>query len=220
MSRALHCRNLILAFLFAFTFIGCGGDANRNPPPAPNTTDESAQNSSPAAPELTADGKQRVAVVFSGGHETNPIDHGRPVALIGPALGVTPETFREAFSDVRPSPGGAPPSRERAMSNKETLMKVLAPHGITNEQLDTVSNYYRYNPSRGEMWPTRPAKAVAIVENGVVTNFEITDGGSGYSSPPVVRVPDVDNATFEVQLSFGKQLDKNGSVTAISVENR
>ncbi|MCA9029311.1 MAG: hypothetical protein KDA66_00805 [Planctomycetaceae bacterium] len=219
MSNNVHHNSMLIAVFVCTLLIGCGGE-NRNPPPAPNSTNESAEGSAPVVPKVTADGKLRVAVVFSGGHETDPIDHGRPVALIGPALGVTPETFREAFSDVRPSPGGAPPSRERAMSNKETLMKVLAPHGITNEQLDTVSNYYRYNPSRGEMWPTRPAKAVAIVENGVVTNFEITDGGSGYSSPPVVRVPDVDNATFEVQLSFGKQLDKNGSVTAISVENR
>ncbi|MCA9046182.1 MAG: hypothetical protein KDA69_17770, partial [Planctomycetaceae bacterium] len=73
---------------------------------------------------------------------------------------------------------------------------------------------------RGEMWPTRPAKAVAIVENGVVTSFEITDGGAGYSSPPSVTVPGVANAALEVQLSFGKQLDQNGSVTAINVENR
>src|SRR5581483_6178092 len=39
-------------------------------------------------------------VVFSAGHETDPRDGGRPVALIAAALGVKPEVFRAAFRGV------------------------------------------------------------------------------------------------------------------------
>ncbi|NBQ65466.1 MAG: hypothetical protein EBT95_08050 [Verrucomicrobia bacterium] len=36
----------------------------------------------------------RVPVVFSGGHETDPRDHGRPVVLIAGALGVSRSSSR------------------------------------------------------------------------------------------------------------------------------
>ncbi len=161
--------------------------------------------------------KGRIPVVFSAGHETNPVDHGRPVALIGPALGVDPEVFRKAFRNVRPAPGGTAPDRKRVMENKRALMKVLAPHRVTNERLDAVSDYYRYNRGRGEMWPTEPAVAHALLENGVVTGFEISTGGSGYSSPPTISVPGVRDFDAKVQLSFSQQFDRNGSVTAITL---
>src|SRR5689334_18899152 len=66
----------------------------------------------------------QVPVNFSGGHDTDARDHGRPVALVAGALGVKPEVFREAFSGVRPAKNGKP-SGEEARKNKEALMKVL-----------------------------------------------------------------------------------------------
>ena len=83
------------------------------------------------------------SVVFTGGYETDLRDHGRPVALIAAALGVEPEVFRQAFSNVKPARGGAP-SAARVRANKEVLMSALGKQGITNDRLDTVSNYYRY----------------------------------------------------------------------------
>jgi hypothetical protein len=177
-----------------------------------------AKPSSDGQGDLT-NGRARIPVVFSKGHETNPVDHGRPVTLIGPVLGVSPEIFREAFSRVRPARAGMAPSHNRVMENKKALMRVLAPHRVTNERLDTASNYYRYNRSRGEMWPTDSATAYALVHNGEITGFEITDGGSGYSSRPIVTVPGVNKFAAEVQMSFSQQFDKNGSVTAITLMN-
>src|SRR5438552_11396179 len=60
----------------------------------------------------------RVPVVFSGGHETDLRDGGRPVVLIAAALGVTPEVFREAFSHVRPAPAGREPEPGQVRQNK------------------------------------------------------------------------------------------------------
>src|SRR5262245_37904643 len=83
--------------------------------------------------------ESRLPVTFSGGHETDSRDHGRPVVLVAGALGVKPEVFREAFSGVRPAKNGKP-SGEEARRNKDALMKVLQPHGVTNDRLDEVSN--------------------------------------------------------------------------------
>jgi hypothetical protein len=164
-----------------------------------------------------ADGVTRVPVVFSGGHETDPRDRGRPVVLVAAGLGVPTEVFREAFKAVRPAPGGTKPSRERERRNKAALLKSLAKHGVTNERLDEVSDYYRYVPGRGELWTVRPAVAVALVKGEKVVGYEIKDGGSGYSSPPEVSVPNIKNARSKVKLSFGKDLEKNGSVSTITV---
>ena len=38
--------------------------------------------------------------------------------------------------------------------------------GVTNERLDEVSDYYRYQPQRGQLWRTRSAKGYAPVEDG------------------------------------------------------
>src|SRR5206468_1655940 len=93
----------------------------------------------------------KVPVVFSGGHDTDPKDRGRPVVLIAGALGVAPEVFREAFSHVHPAgPGSGGPTDAEARANKAALMNALGKYGVTNERLDTVSNYYRYVRSRGE----------------------------------------------------------------------
>src|SRR5205823_915861 len=121
-----------------------------------------------ASRDAAGAGETRVAVRFTGGHETDPQDHGRPVALIAAALGVPAEVFRAAFRNVRPAPAGQEPEPGQVRQNKEALLRALGPYGVTNERLDTVSNYYRYNRSRGEMWPTAPATADATVRNGVV----------------------------------------------------
>ncbi|MDG3007801.1 hypothetical protein [Paludisphaera mucosa] len=159
----------------------------------------------------------RVAVAFSGGHETDPRDRGRPVVLVAAGLGVSPEVFRDAFKDVRPAPAGARPSRRQEQRNKSVLLKALGKHGVTNDRLDEVSDRYRYNPGRGELWLTRPAVAFALVREGKVVGYEVVDGGSGYSSPPTVTVPDVKDAPARVDLTFGEDLERNGSIAAIAI---
>jgi hypothetical protein len=155
-------------------------------------------------------------VTFTGGYETDPRDHGRPVNLIASALGVPEKVFREAFTHVAPAAAGGRPEPGQARLNKQALLRVLGPYGVTNEQLDSVSDYYRYNPERGEMWRCAPAKAFAIVVGGVVTGFKITNPGSGYSSPPMVSIPGMNGFKAKVTLVFSKRFDTNGSVSAIT----
>jgi hypothetical protein len=162
----------------------------------------------------------RAPVVFSGGHETDPKDHGRPVVLIAAALGAPAEVFREAFRHVRPAPAGTEPDPRQVRENKAVLLAALSRYGVTNERLDTVSNYYRYVPGRGELWPTKPAAAYALLKKGAVVGYGVTTGGSGYSSPPTVTVPGLPGATAIVQLSFDKAFEKNGSVSGITVVAR
>jgi hypothetical protein len=158
----------------------------------------------------------RVPVTFSGGYETDARDGGRPVALVAGGLGVKPEVFREAFRGVTPSRNG-PPTREEAQRNKQALLKVLGPLGVTNDRLDEVSNYYRYRPQNGERWPTSPAKAEAVVEDGRIKRIVVTDGGSGYCASPKAVVAGFETAPLRVTLRFGADLKKNGSVGAIDV---
>ena len=141
-------------------------------------------------------------VTISGGHETDPIDHGRPVVLVAGGLGVTPEVFREAFS--------------RAQQNKTVLLGALAKYGITNQKLDAVSNAYRYKPGSGQLWPVKPAVIMAYVKNGAVISYEVIDGGAGYSSQPVLSVPGVRSGPVSVSLSFGQNLSSNGSITSVT----
>ncbi len=172
-----------------------------------------------AAPTLRAqsDSKSRVPLVFSGGHETDPRDRGRPVALIAAALGVPSDVFREAFSHVRPAPAGTEPDPRQVRANKDALMDALGKYNVTNRRLDTVSNYYRYVRRRGELWPTKAAKGYAVVENGKITSFVITNGGSGYSSPPTVSIPKMGRVSAKVELSFSKTFEKNGAVSAVTL---
>lgn len=160
----------------------------------------------------------RVPVVFSEGHETDPVDRGRPVVLVAGALGVAPEVFREAFSHVHPAgPDSGGPTGEEARQNKRALMSVLGKFGITNDRLDTVSNRYRYVRSHNEMWPVKAATGVALVKDGVVTGIELTSGGYGYSSAPTVTVPNAKPFTCEVKLGFAKTFEKNGAVASVTV---
>lgn len=158
----------------------------------------------------------QVPVVFSGGHETEGRDRGRPVILVASALGVPPEVFRDAFSHVRPAQAGAEPDPRQVRDNKTALMTALRRYGVTNERLDTVSNRYRYVRSRNELWPTKPATAYALVKNGVIVRYVVTDGGYGYSSPPTITVPALPATTGQAQLAFSKDFEKNGAISAIT----
>lgn len=164
-------------------------------------------------------GGDQAPLTFSGGHDTDRRDGGRPVVLVAAGLGVTPEVFREAFRGVTPSKKG-PPSREEARRNKEALMQVLAPHGITNERLDEVSNYYRYQPQRGELWTHSEAKGHAVIEGGQVKEIVITDAGSGYSSIPTVTVKGHPNVKLKVTIHFEKDLKKNGAIESVTVAEK
>ena len=160
----------------------------------------------------------RVPVVFSGGHETEGVDHGRPVILIAAALGVAPEVFREAFTHVHPAgPGSGGPTDAEARQNKAALMDALGKYGVTDERLNEVSNFYRYPPGRGGGWKNKAATANALVKDGAVIGYEITGGGSGYTTPPSVTVPNVPTAAAKVELAFGKDMDGNGAVAGITV---
>ena len=164
-------------------------------------------------------GTQRIEVVFTGGHETEPRDHGRPDILIAAALGVPAEVFREAFSHVTPASGGREPDPEQVRRNKAALMHALGPYGIDNERVNEVSNYYRYNRPKGEeVWRNTPATAYATVRDGVVIGFTIANPGSGYSSAPHVSVPGIDGLRVKVKLAFGKDFSKNGSIEELHVE--
>jgi len=157
----------------------------------------------------------RIPVVFSGGHETDPRDHGRPVELIAGALGVAPEVFRDAFSRVHPANPEKGPVPAEAQANKAALLATLGKYGVTNERLDQVSDYYRYVGSRNELWPTQPAVAYAMVQNGKIVGYEIVNGGAGYSSNPTIMVPGFSGHAL-AELAYGKSFEKNGSIRSIS----
>jgi hypothetical protein len=156
-------------------------------------------------------------VIFTGGHDIGKNDFGRPCTLIAAALGVKTEIFREAFSGVTPARGRGPTGDE-ARRNKETLLRVLAPHGVTNDRLDEVSNFYRYQPQNGELWRHRDATAHAVVEGGKVKSIVVTDAGAGYSTPPTATVKGLDGVELVVTLHFDRDLKKNGSIQAIEVK--
>lgn len=154
-------------------------------------------------------------VVFSGGDETNPVDRGRPVALIAAALGVSAEVFRDAFSRVRPAQNGRP-TAARERQNKQVLMAALAKHGITNKRLDQVSNYYRPR-IKGTPWRPSPTAATAIIKNGKVTGFKIVDAGSGYLTAPNVTVVGFPDLKVEVKIEASTDFAKNGRVAEIKI---
>lgn len=186
---------------------------NREQPSQENRGAASQPPSEPAAPAEKDPSK--VAVTFTGGYDTDPRDHGRPVVLIASALGVSSDVFRDAFSRVKPAAAGREPEPEQVRLNKQTLMHDLSPFGITNERLDTVSNFYRYSGSRGQMWRNTPATAYATIRNRVIVGITITNPGAGYSSPPKVSVTGIGDVKADVTLSFGADFSKNGSIKEI-----
>jgi hypothetical protein len=170
-----------------------------------------------AAHATTTTTTKRVSVRISGGHATDPRDGGRPVVLVAAGLGVPTAVFRQAFSAVSPAGAGEEPDPAQVQRNKAALLKVLAPYGVTNDDLDRVSDYYRYNGSAGELWPTRTATATATVKDGKVTALKLLTGGAGYSSTPTVMVPGYELGKITVKLAYGKTLTRNGRVRSLRV---
>ncbi|GGI44033.1 hypothetical protein GCM10008018_05080 [Paenibacillus marchantiophytorum] len=173
----------------------------------------------PSAPPSDSNSEQAAnTVVISGGFQTDPQDKGRPVVLIAAALGVPTEVFREAFSGVTPAGLDRGPTSEEAQKNKAALLKVLAPYGITNERLDEVSNYYRYNGRGGGLWSHTQATAALTVTDGVVTGITITNPGSGYSSNPVISVMGPNGkVTATAEVVYTKDFKTNGSISSIKL---
>ena len=124
---------LMIALSCVLDLSGVANAADAAPKPAAATTKPDA-----ARPE----GK-RVAIKFSGGHETDPRDGGRPVVLVAAGLGVPEEIFRETFTHVTPASNGREPEPEQVRKNKQALLRGLSSYGVTNDRLDTVSNFYR-----------------------------------------------------------------------------
>jgi hypothetical protein len=155
-------------------------------------------------------------VLFSGGYETDRRDNGRPVALIAAALGVKTEVFRDAFSRVTPARGGEP-SQAQVQANKQALLNTLGKYGITNDRLDTVSNYYRYRPGSGDLWRHTPATAKAIIKNGKVTGVTITNPGAGYMTAPTVTVAGHPDVKLKATIDFDKDVRKNGRLTLLTL---
>lgn len=156
------------------------------------------------------------SVIFTGGYETDPRDHGRPVSLIAAALGVKAEVFRQAFRNVNPARGGDP-SPAHARANKKVLMDALSKYGITNDRLDAVSNYYRYQPERSELWKHVPASAKAIIQDGNVTGFKIINPGSGYTTAPLVTIAGHEGVQVKAALEFSKNFKSNGSIKSLTI---
>jgi hypothetical protein len=156
-----------------------------------------------------------VPVTISGGFDTVAGDNGRPIVLVAGLLGVAPAVFRTAFSGVTPANPAVGPTVEEAQANKAALLSVLAPYGITNDELDHASNTYRYNQSAGQTWPHTAATAVAIASNGVLTAVKVTSAGSGYTSAPTITLSDGRTAT--AKLRYGKNVATNASIAAITL---
>jgi len=203
---------IIYLLLLALFLTACGA----NPNSTTNTTDVN-QADVAVLQTASAASNGEVQVVITGGHDTDPRDGGRPVVLIASALGVPSEVFREAFTHVNPASAGMEPNPVQVRLNKSALLNALGPYGVTNDFLDTVSNYYRYNRSAGETWPQTPATATAIITNGVVTGFEITNPGSGYSSVPIITILNSD-VTATATLAFTSDFSTNGSLAAITLD--
>ena len=166
----------------------------------------------------TAIDTSKVPVTFTGGYDTEGVDRGRPVILIASALNVPPEVFRKVFSGVKPAPAGSQPESDQVRKNKQVLLDGLSPYGVTNERLDEVSNYYRYRRSDGEIWRHMDATAYATMRNGEVVSVTITNPGAGYSSPPRISIPGIDQVRFKAILSFGTDLATNGSIKEIKLK--
>jgi hypothetical protein len=158
-----------------------------------------------------------LAVTIAGGFDTDARDHGRPVALVAAGLGVPADVFREAFSHVRPAPAGEAPDPDQVRRNKDALLNALSQYGVTNDWLDKVSNYYRYDRHRGETWRHSAAKIVAILDRDVVTGFKILEPGSGYTSPSTITVPGHPEVVARVTLTFSRDLKKNGSISTLMI---
>lgn len=159
-------------------------------------------------------GETHVPLVFSGGHETDPRDGGRPVILVASGLGVPPDVFRDVFKGVHPAKRNGGPTGDEARANKRVLLDGLSKYGVTNDRLDEVSN--RYRPQNGELWTHKEAEGFAVVHDGKVISTTITEPGYGYSSPPSVSVQGND-AKLTAKVQYTTDLETNGSIGSVSV---
>ncbi|MCU1396599.1 MAG: hypothetical protein JWM34_5027 [Ilumatobacteraceae bacterium] len=166
----------------------------------------------PAAVSTTVD------VSITGGYDTDTRDNGRPVVLVASLLGVAPEVFREAFSGVTPAKGAAPVDAQVKL-NKQALLAVLGPYGVTNDALDAASNTYRYLASAGQTWDHEAATATATVVDGTVTAINVTDPGHGYTSIPTVTVtlPDGSTVSATATIAYTNDVATNGSISTITL---
>jgi hypothetical protein len=171
--------------------------------------------SPPATQRAAAADETHVPLTITGGHDTDPRDHGRPVILVAAGLKVPEEVFRETFTHVRPSHDG-PPTAERAQQNKKALMDGLAKYGVTNERLDEVSNFYRYQAQKGQLWKNASAAGYAVVKNGKIASIVVTEPGYGYSSEPKVSVKGF-GLVLKTTIAYGTDLMKNGSIKEVVV---
>ena len=216
MNLFVLCHRLSLALLplVLVMILLAGGDKAT----AAVTNANSSVNETAVSSGFDTTGITLVPVVLTGGHDTDPQDHGRPVDLVAGALGVTSEVFREAFSKVRPVTQGRMPDTATAQQNKSVLLAALGKYGVTNELLDTVSDRYRYQPGSEHLWPNKPAEIFAVVKNGEILAFKVTDGGYGYSSAPIISVPDASCGPVSIRLSFGKDFQNNGSISSVDFQ--
>ena len=60
-------------------------------------------------------------------------------------------------------------------------------------------------------------RAYAVVKDGKIERVEMTDAGSGYSSPPSVFVKGFEHIALGATLKFDKDLKKNGGVERVDV---
>jgi hypothetical protein len=179
--------------------------------PAPTTTTTVPAATTTAAGPTTG----TVAVTLTGGFEIHANDYGRPVPLYASMLGVTAEVFRQAFSGVHPNHDHNP-SADEAQRNKVALLSVLGPYGVTNDDMDRVANYYRFDSTKGQTWPHRAATALATVVDGTVTGITIVDAGSGYSYAPQATIASLPEVHLTVKLAMTRDFSTNGHVASIT----
>jgi hypothetical protein len=204
--------------------IGCPAtqpQADGKPAPsAPRNNDPQTPNNAPSSDSITTT-QGDLTITISGGHATDPRDKGRPVVLIASALGIPSEVFREAFSGVTPAGLERNPTPEEAQRNKAALLKVLSPYGITNDRLDEVSNYYRYNGQQSKTWRVTPATVKAIETDGVVTGIQILNPGAGYSSTPTITVKGPKGTVTAVTtVSYTQDFKTNGSLASVTLNTK
>jgi len=190
-------------------------DQPGNDQPAPEQPGQNQPSTS--QPAASATDSPVGTVIFSGGHDLDPRDGGRPDILIAAALNVPTDVFRTAFTGVTPASGGNAPEPAQVHLNKQALLKVLGPYGVTNDRLDAVSNHYRYMRSRGQMWPTTAARATAVITNGTVTSFTIDDPGSGYTSSPTITIAGFPDLHAAATIAFTTDFKTNGSIKEITL---